>query len=144
MGNRVYTYIKGVLFLIIGMGSTIYSSAQTNISVGDSLTLGQCSNTEFGFLHIDLVVKTRWVDRGLTYDSATGDGFYPYFFNEGDVDSRRLPCEYAGRKFRIASMDWHKNDDGTKRLVILGQIDNANTVLWIEADEAVEAKELTL
>lgn len=139
---KLYSYIYIVLLFCLAI--PFKSKAQVDITVGDSLTLGQCSHTEFGFLHIDLVVKTRWVDRGLVYDTATGDGFYPYFFNEGDVDSRRLPCEYAGRKFRVASLDWHKNDDGSKRLVILGQIDNQNTVLWIEADEAVATKELTL
>jgi hypothetical protein len=41
-------------------------------------------------------------------------------------------------------MNYHKNDDGTKRLVILGQIDNERTVLWIEVDAAIKAKELTL
>lgn len=139
---KLYSYIYIVLLFCLVI--PFKSKAQVDIKVGDSLTLGQCSHAEFGFLHIDLVVKTRWVDRGMVYDSITGDGFYPYFFNEGDVDSRRLPCEYAGRKFRVASLDWHKNDDGSKRLVILGQIDNQNTVLWIEADEAVATKELTL
>lgn len=137
-----YIYILAVAALFTIMPQQTF--AQADVKVGDSLTLGQCSSTEFGFLHIDLVVKTRWVDRGLTYDSTTGEGFYPYFFNEGDVDSRRLPCEYAGRRFRIASMSYHKNDDGSKRLVILGQIDNERTVLWIEADAAIAAKELTL
>ncbi len=121
-----------------------FSSAQTDIKVGDSLTIGKCSSAEFGFLNIDKVVKTRWVDRGLTYDTATGDGFYFYFFNEGDVDSRRLPCDYEGKKFRIASMDYYKKEGGGKRLVMLGQIDNERTVLWIEVDEAIKTKELTL
>lgn len=136
----VHRYIYIVLFLIL----PLYGISQTDVKVGDSLTLGKCSSAEFGFLHIDKVVKTRWVDRGLTYDSVTGEGFYNYFFNEGDVDSRRLPCEYAGRKFRIASMSYHKKDDGGKRLVIIGQIDDKRTVLWIEVDAAIKAKELTL
>ncbi len=140
----LFTLKNTVLILLYSTVFSLFASAQTDIKVGDSLTLGSCGNTEFGFLHIDKVVKTRWVDRGLTYDSVTGDGFYLYFFNEGDADSKRLPCEYAGRKFRIASMDYHKNDDGSKRLVILGQIENERTVLWIEVDAAIKAKELTL
>lgn len=133
-----------LIYIVLFVFTPLISQAQTDVKIGDSLTLGKCSSIEFGFLHIDKVIKTRWVDRGLTYDSATGDGFYFYFFNEGDVDSRRLPCEYTGRKFRVASMSYHKKDDGHKRLVILGQIDDERTVLWIEVDEAIKAKELTL
>lgn len=135
-------------FILITLYIVVYPTAAkaqaVDVKVGDSLTLGSCSNTKIGFLHIDIVTKTRWVDRGLTYDTTNGDGFYEFFFNEGDADSRRLPCEYAGKKFRIASMDWHKTENGGKKLVILGQIDIANTVLWIEADAAIAAKELTL
>lgn len=133
-----------LIYIILFINAPLFVSAQTDVKIGDSLTLGKCSNAKFGFLHIDKVVKTRWVDRGLTYDSTTGDGFYHYFFNEGDVDSKRLPCEYEGRKFRIASMSYHKKDDGGKRLVIIGQIDDERTVLWIEVDAAIKAKELTL
>jgi hypothetical protein len=138
------TTVPTLIYILLLSTTPILSKAQTDINIGDSLTLGKCSSAEFGFLHIDKVVKTRWVDRGLTYDSTTGDGFYYYFFNEGDIDSRRLPCEYEGRKFRIASMSYHKKDDGNKRLVILGQIDDERTVLWIEVDAAIKAKELTL
>lgn len=138
------TYIRTYIYITLFTIAPILGIAQTDVKVGDSLTLGKCTSAEFGFLHIDKVVKTRWVDRGLTYDSTTGDGFYFYFFNEGDVDSKRLPCEYEGRKFRIASMSYHKKDDGSKRLVIIGQIDDERTVLWIEVDAAIKAKELTL
>jgi len=138
---------KVLLLVIAVFSTTIYSRAQKrdiNIVVGDSLVLNRCSNKDIGFLHIDIVVKTRWVNRGLTYNKETGEGFYDYFFNEGDFDSKRLPCSYAGRKFRIANIQQYNNDDGSTRTVIIGQIDNEHTVLWIELDKAIQDKEIVL
>lgn len=118
-------------------------TGEIELRVGDSLTLGTCSNPTFGFMAIDMVTKTRWVDRGITYDTATGEGFYPYFFNEGDVDSKRLPCDYTGKKFRIAGLQQIKQDSGLYKTIIFGQLStNPMEILWVEVEQAAKLKEL--
>jgi hypothetical protein len=133
-----------VLFLAPNMLKAQRDTAGLVLTVGDSITLQPCSNAEYGYLSIDIVVKTRWVDRGLSYDTITGAGFYYYFFNEGDFDSKRLPCDYKGQKFRIAGFQTIKNEEGTDRLIVFGQINNdPKTALWVDMEQAIALKEVS-
>ncbi len=140
--------VKFVCILLLYIGMVGFAAAQrdsgfVDLKVGDSVTLGTCSHAQYGFMGIDIVTKTRWVDRGIPYDSVSGAGFYYYFFNEGDFDSRRLGCEYSGKKFKVVGFQTVKEESGKERLIIFGRINNDPlTALWIEADEAIAVKEL--
>lgn len=124
---------------------TMAQGRPVDITVGDSILLQQCSDSVNGFLSIDMVTKTRWIDRGLTYDSITGEGFYYYFFNEGDFDTRRLPCEYSGKKFKVVGIQQIKKGTGGFSTILFGRIDdNPLTALWVEVDQAIALKELVL
>ncbi|HYG17092.1 MAG TPA: hypothetical protein VEC12_15145 [Bacteroidia bacterium] len=140
---KIYTYIYIVVCIMAGPVKTMAQGRSVDITVGDSILLQKCSDSVNGFLGIDMVTKTRWIDRGLTYDSITGEGFYYYFFNEGDFDSHRLPCEYSGKKFRVVGIQQIKKDTGDFRTILFGRInDNPLTVLWVEVDQAIALKEL--
>jgi hypothetical protein len=131
----------GILLLILL--NTTPSKGQVreiSLNVGDSLTLGPCTDST-QFAHIDLMIKTRWPNPEATYDTVSGKGFYNWYF-DGDVDSGRLPCSYAGARFRIASYHTYMNEDGSQRTVIFGQFINNATVLWIEIEKAIESGEV--
>lgn len=118
---------------------------QVNIEVGDTLLISTCKKGAKSFESMDLFVKTRIIDTSLTFNYETGDDFYDWYFGTGgDFDSRRLPCTFGGRKFRVMALNEFPNDDGTNRMVILGQLDNERTVIWVELNKAVELRELIL
>ena len=121
-------------------GDSLQRGKEIQLIIGDSLVLGSCTN-ETSFKHIDLMVKTRWPEDGLTYNKETGEGFYKWYFN-GDIDSGRLPCKYSGTKFRIASIHQYDNEDGSIRTVLFGQVNDEKTVLWIEITDAIESGEV--
>ncbi len=116
------------------------AQVQVSFNIGDSLTLGPCQEGE-NFNHIDILVKTRWPNPEATYDTLSGKGFYNWYF-DGDIDSKRLPCQYSGRRFKIAGFHIYQNEDGTQRTVIFGRFRDEATVLWIEAEKAVESGEV--
>ncbi|MBI1221285.1 MAG: hypothetical protein GC180_01670 [Bacteroidetes bacterium] len=134
---------KHVFLSIFFFFSWNLSKAQSDavsINIGDSLTLGKCTDSS-QFAHIDLMIKTRWPDQDKTYDTLSGKGFYNWYF-DGDVDSRRLPCSFSGMKFRVASFHTYQNEDGSQRTVLFGQLIDKSTVLWIEAEKAVQSGEV--
>ena len=55
---------KITLLTFIVLASVMESKAQksVNLTVGDSLTLGNCSREDVGFTSMDLIVKTRFVN----------------------------------------------------------------------------------
>lgn len=113
---------------------------EITLNIGDSLTLGKCPS-DSNFTHIDLMVKTRWPNPEATFDTLTGAGFYDWYF-DGDIDSRRLPCSFSNMRFRVASVHQYKNEDGSIRTVVFGQLIDKSTVLWVEIQPAIESGEV--
>lgn len=132
----------GILLLLffIGTLSTQAQFRELSLNVGDSLRLGSCTDSA-NYSHIDIMIKTRWPNPDATFDTLSGAGFYNWYF-DGDVDSRRLPCSFAGQKFRIASYHTYTNKDGSQRTVIFGQFIDKSTVLWIEIEKAIQSGEV--
>lgn len=124
---------------------------EVSITVGDTLVLGKPkSPTVFAF--IDIFRKTRWDPNPLpddefarkykTYDSATGNGFYRYFFR-GDFDAAELPASYEGRKFRIKGLEvLSKEKDGSLMNVIYLETDLDDTIIMVDIDNAAEFGEI--
>lgn len=124
---------------------------EVSISVGDTLVIGSPKSAK-AFAFIDIFKKTRWDPSPLpndaftqkynTYDSATGNGFYRYFFR-GDFDAAELPIEYQGRKFAILGLEVLKKEkDSSPINVIYLQTEDSNTVLMVDIDKAVEYLEI--
>ena len=124
---------------------------EVSITVGDTLVLGKPkSPTVFAF--IDIFRKTRWDPKPLpndeftrkykTYDSATGNGFYRYFFR-GDFDAAELPATYEGRKFRIKGIEVvSKEKDGSPMNVIYLETEREDTIIMVDIDNAAEFGEI--
>ena len=130
------------IFFLCAFSFTSFAQKNVSLNVGDSLVLGKCARDDIGFTSMDLIVKTSFPENNFIYNDSTGEGFFNWFLGTGDFDSRRLPCTYAGRKFKIATIHQYPNEDGvTTRTVILGRIDDERTVIWVEIDKAIEAKE---
>jgi hypothetical protein len=128
------------LYLAGNAGSDKDSSRA--VQVGDSVIIGPCPSK--GFHYIQYYRKTRFPDPNATYDKTTGDDFYEYFFLDGDFDAKMLPCEFAGKKYRIISirtmMDKKTGADRHVMFLDLGP----DTVAWIELDGAVSELEIYL
>ena len=124
---------------------------EVSISVGDTLVIGSPKSAK-AFAFIDIFKKTRWDPSPLpndaftqkynTYDSATGNGFYRYFFR-GDFDAAELPIEYQGRKFAILGLEVLKKEkDSSPINVIYLRTEDPNTVIMVDIDQAVEFLEI--
>lgn len=129
-----------LFFCFLGLSQSKAQFREISLNVGDSLRLGACTDT-FTYSHIDIMIKTRWPNPDATFDTLSGAGFYNWFF-DGDIDSRRLPCSFAGQKFRIASYHTYVNKDGSQRTVIFGQFIDKSTALWIEIEKAIQSGEV--
>lgn len=111
-----------------------------NVNVGDSVYISACPAK--GFLYIQYYRKTRFPNPNASYNKATGEDFYEYFFTDGDFDAKYLPCEYGGKKYKIISirtlLDKNTGSDITVMFLELG----LNTVAWVALPQAVDAMEI--
>lgn len=137
--------MKSCLLLLFSM--LLFTNGQANttdssraVNVGDSVIISACPAK--GFMHIQYYKKTRFSDPNATYDKATGDNFYEYFFNEGDFDAKHLPCEYGGKPYRIIAFKTlvDKNTGADRPVMFLDL--GPNTIAWVELPAAVEAMEV--
>ena len=124
---------------------------EVSITVGDTLVLGKPKSSSV-FAFIDIFRKTRWDPNPLpndeftqkykTYDSATGNGFYRYFFR-GYFDAAELPASFEGRKFRIKGLEVvSKEKDGSPMNVIYLETDQEDTIIMVDIDNAAEFGEI--
>jgi hypothetical protein len=128
--------------LIVMTGYAETNDSTRMVQANDSVFIGLCPAK--GFKYIQYYRKTRFPPSNATYDKPTGDGFYEFFFTDGDFDVKILPCEYAGKKFRIIGlrtlMDKKTGADRHVMFLDLGP----ETVAWIELDGAVSEMEIYL
>lgn len=135
----------------INTNSESVTPEEVSISVGDTLVIGAPKAANV-FAFIDIFKKTRWDPSPLpndvftqkykTYDSATGNGFYRYFFR-GDFDAAELPKEYQGRKFEILGLEVLKKEkDSSPINVIYLRTEDPNTIIMVDIDRAAEYLEI--
>ncbi len=114
------------------------------ITIGDTITFTNLCDSGT-YKHVDMYVKTRYIDTVLTFNPITGEGFYKTFFAEGDFDAKRMPCSYAGKKFTITATQYFKDKrTGADRFVVFVLLENWRTVAWIEFIDAYSAGEVKL
>jgi hypothetical protein len=116
---------------------------EKNIEVGMNVYIPACKKGNKSFTSMDMYRKTRIPPGKIEIDTLTGDGIFENFFAPGDFDARRLPCEYANKKYKVAALrefDDEKTKE-TKRVMILYTKD-PYTMIWVEFDKAVELKEI--
>lgn len=126
-------------------------SKEYDVGAGDTAVLGKSKGAEV-YAYLDLYRKTRWDPADLVqdsftmkygaYDTATGNGFYRYFFR-GDFDVAELPNEFEGRKFVIIGVEvLKKKETGENINVMYLKGFQENTVIWVDFDDAVKYMEI--
>ncbi len=120
------------------------AEVELELYVGDLLEIGTCKGTSFR--HIEMHHKTRTTldERQPGYDTSSGEGFYRWYFTEGDFDSQKLPCGYAGKRFPIVSMETFLDKETKQpREVIFIKLAPA-TYAWVEFYPAIEGEEIKI
>ncbi len=118
-------------------------SVTVEIHVGDTLTLGNCAET--GYKYIAYFRKSRIPPDSVSYDTATGAGFYRAFFTNGDFDASTLDCKYKGRKFAVLGMEeLTDKNTGLPRPILYLILDEPNAIGWVEFDQAVANGEILI
>ena len=131
-----------ILFFSLSFAHAGTSDSTRTVQVGDSVFIAPCPGS--GFSYIQFYQKTRFTNPTATYDKATGDDFYEYFFLDGDFDVKPLPCAYGGKKYRIISIrTLVDKTTGADRPVMFLEL-APNTVAWVELSGAVDALEIYL
>lgn len=112
-----------------------------NIEVGMLVKISKCKPQLKSFKGIDLYTKTRFPESFVKVDTVTGDGVFESFFSPGDFDTKPLPCQYSGKKYKIAAIRIFDVKREEKRVLIC-YTGSKRTMIWIEIDKALELKEV--
>lgn len=144
-----------LILLVLFMSVFPYLKAQQKVEMeigtGDTAVIGKSNGAEV-FAYIDIFRKTRWDPDPLpldsfsmkypTYDSATGNGFYRYFFR-GDFDAAELPNAFEGRELEILGIEVlvDTKTGGLKNIMYL-KSGIPDTVIWVDFDDALKYGEI--
>jgi len=124
--------MKKILSLILILLAAIAVKAQTQeavVEIGDTLFFDQCAGENYKY--IDYFQKTRFeVDKPLS-DTATGFNYYRTFFDTGDFDVHRMPCEMAGKYGIIKHMMQVELEKIGKQIVFIAEIEKGKTAAYI-------------
>jgi hypothetical protein len=129
-----------IVLLILISGLTLTASAQlqeAEIQIGDTLYFDVCDGDDYKF--IDYYKKTRFETDTLDTDTISGWAFYKAFFNTGDFDVTRMPCELQGRYGIINHMMVSKIGDAEK-MVVVAVIEKGVSVAYIVEDAFSEGE----
>ncbi|MEN9511588.1 MAG: hypothetical protein RLZZ370_1407 [Bacteroidota bacterium] len=115
------------------------------MKVGDLIQMSDCEGSEYRFVEIHRKTRTtRAPGEPRDYDTTTGEGFFDWFFREGDFDSMKMPCSMSGKSFQILSMQTFSDQKtGAARDVLFLKVDE-ETVAWVEFYPATEAGEIII
>lgn len=139
--------MRTLLFIILTACSLATFAQQQmidkQIEVGMTVKLTACKSGSKSFVSMDMYRKTRIPQGKIVIDTLTGDGVFENFFAPGDFDARRLPCEYANKKYKVAALREFEDEKTklAKRVMILYTQDSY-TMIWVEFDKAIELKEI--
>lgn len=140
-----------VLFMSVSPCLKAQQKVEMEIGTGDTAVIGKSNGAEV-FAYIDIFRKTRWDPDPLpldsfsmkypTYDSATGNGFYRYFFR-GDFDAAELPNAFEGRELEILGIEVlvDTKTGGPKNIMYL-KSGIPDTVIWVDFDDALKYGEI--
>jgi hypothetical protein len=116
---------------------------EKEITIGMLVKIPACKKDQQALESMDLYRKTRIPPNEIEIDSATGDGIFENFFGPGDFDARRLPCEYAGKQYKVAALRVFDDEKtGAEKRVMILYTNDALSMIWVEFDKAVALKEI--
>ena len=127
------TKILKNLTLLVIIFLSFNSSAQENeveIRVQDTLYFDQCNTDSYQF--IDYYKKTRFeTEDTISLSDLYNWDFYNTFFNTGDFDVSRLPCNMKGRYGIIKHIMTITDDKGENHTVVIAMIENNSSAAYI-------------
>jgi hypothetical protein len=140
---RLVAFIFTFVLSVSNLDIFAQTMVEKQIEIGMLVKITPCKKGSPSFGAMDMYRKTRIPSSTIKIDSATGDGIFENFFAPGDFDARRLPCEYGGKKYRVAALNvFEDKETGKERRVMILYTKEALTMIWVEFDKAVELKEI--
>ncbi len=126
----------------------LYAQAQPlvdkEIEVGMTVKIMPCKSGKTSLQSMDMYRKTRIPSAPFGIDSATGEGVFENFFAPGDFDTKRLPCDYSNKKYKVAALRVFEDPKTKKeKRVMILYTKEPLTMIWVEFDKAIEIGELT-
>ncbi len=146
MKNRQFHFIVLLFFIPLLSKSQVGKKETTlNFSIGDTVIFEQCTGKE-SYQFIDLYAKTRIIDTTLWYNEETGEGFYSMFFLTGDLDGKRLPCNFQKQTATIiTAMQVKDKNTKTDKWVVFAWVNKKERkAAWIEIEKAIEYSEIRI
>jgi hypothetical protein len=129
--------IKTIALLILSCFALLANaqSEDVEIQIGDTLYFDACEGDSYTY--IDYYKKTRFEKDTLDTDTISGWEFYKAFFETGDFDVTRMPCELKGKYDIMIS---EVND--TEKMVVIAVIAKGVSIAYI-MEESFSLGEVT-
>ena len=140
--------MKSLTTLIVLSFTIVFVQAQAlvdkEITIGMTVKIMPCKAGKTNLQSMDMYRKTRIPTAPIGIDSATGEGVFENFFAPGDFDTKRLPCEYSNKKYKVAALRvFDDPKTGKEKRVMILYTKEPLTMIWVEFDKAIESGELT-
>ncbi len=140
--------MKSLTIIAFILLTSLYTQAQAlvdkEIEVGMLVKIMPCKAGRTSLQSMDMYRKTRIPSEPIGIDSATGEGVFENFFAPGDFDTKRLPCEYSNKKYKVAALRvFDDPKTGKEKRVMILYTKEPLTMIWVEFDKALETGELT-
>lgn len=140
-----------LLLLIAGSAATPLhaqqkpsDSVEVELQIGGLIELATCKGGTYSALEMHRKSRTTLDLDKPAYDTLSGEGFFNWFFREGDFDSQKVPCELKGKSFPIVSIEsFTDRNTGAVRDVLFLKVDKF-TYIWCELGPALDADEIRI
>lgn len=99
------------------------------LELGDTLYFDQCSGDNYTY--IDYFEKTRFEADPLRQDTATEANYYTNFFDTGDFDVHRMPCNMKGKYGIIKHMMQVELKEIGTQAVFIAEIEKGKTAAYV-------------
>jgi hypothetical protein len=114
-------------------------SEDVEIQIGDTLYFDVCEGDSYTF--IDYYKKTRFEKDTLNTDTISGWEFYKAFFETGDFDVTRMPCELKGQ-YGIINHIMVSEVNAKEKMVVIAVIEKGVSIAYI-VEESFSLGEVT-
>ena len=124
--------MKEIAITVFILFTAIAADAQTQemvLEIGDTLYFDQCTGENYTY--IDYFQKTRFEGDPLRQDTATGMNYYTIFFDTGDFDVHRMPCNMEGKYGIIKHMMQVELEEIGTQAVFIAEIEKGKTAAYV-------------
>jgi hypothetical protein len=119
-------------------------SVEVSLQIGGLIELATCKGSTYAALEMHRKSRTTLDLNKPAYDTLSGEGFFNWFFREGDFDSQKVPCDLKGKTFPIVSIEsFTDRNTGAVRDVLFLKVDKF-TYIWCELGPALDADEIRI